>query len=121
MRTTKTVYDELFEQLIEVLNKYQTKDGAIEVLGFLGAARENYSQGSIDHMLRSLLLAWEHAGKLDPEISKELRSVVSTFVAKIFAAAAEMSRLSEEYEVAGGKPLSREEINEEVNARRGAS
>jgi hypothetical protein len=76
METVKANHKKLFDELLKVLNKHRSEEGAIPALAYLKAARDNYLQGSTDHMLSSLVLAWAQVGKLSPETLVELRGVI---------------------------------------------
>jgi hypothetical protein len=47
----------LFDALIQVLNEHQNEPGVVEALEDLKAAKINYVQRSIDHMMNCLVLA----------------------------------------------------------------
>ena len=112
----------LFDELLRVLNDHQTEEGVLETFACLNAAKFNYEQRDIDHMMNNLILAFHQLSVLrNPQLQAELRSVIQAFVKYIDEAGSRMAKLAEEYRASGGKLLSREEILEEVNERRGAS
>ena len=47
----------LFDELIQVLKSHQNEPGVVEALDDLKAAKVNYIQRSIDHMMSCLVLA----------------------------------------------------------------
>src|SRR5215831_18478479 len=113
----------LFDELLKVLNRYQAESGMIAALEDLKAAKVNYVQRSIDHMMNCLVLAihdlTEHPHS--PELWRDLKSVVDELYGGILHAGSRFSNLAHEYEAAGGKLLSREEILKEVDERRGSA
>jgi hypothetical protein len=113
----------LFDAVIEVLNKHQNEPGAVETLVDLKAAKMNYVQRSIDHMMNCLVLAIHDLVVHPPskDLQNDLRSVIHQFYTGIFEAGSRLGQLAEEYEASGGKTLSRDEILEEVDQRRGTS
>ena len=113
----------LFDELLEVLNKYQNEPGVIEALEDLKAAKVNYVQRSIDHMMNCLVLAIHDLMAHTPskELQRDLRSVIHRFVTGIFQAGSKLSEVASEYEASGGKLLSHDEILQEVDERRGSS
>jgi hypothetical protein len=113
----------LFDELLAVLNKHQNEPGAIETLSNLKAARTNYVQRGMDHMLNCLLLVIHELVEHPPSqaLQTDLRAVIHRHVTEIFQAGAKLTEMAHEYEASGGKLLSHDEIMEEVNDRRGAS
>jgi hypothetical protein len=113
----------LFDELLDVLNKHQNEPGVIEALEDLKAAKVNYVQRSIDHMMSCLVLVIHDLLVHPPsnELQSDLRSVIHGFYMGIFQAGSRLSELARQYEVSGGEPLSREAILEEVDQRRGTS
>jgi hypothetical protein len=113
----------LFDEVLQVLNKHQKEPGVAEALEDLKAAKVNYVQRSIDHMMNCAVLAihdlFVHAPS--KELQGELRSVIDRFCTGIFQAGSRLSELARQYEASGGKPLSHEEILGEVGERRGTS
>ncbi len=112
----------LFDELIQVLNSHQNEPGAIEALEDLKAAKVNYVQRSIDHMLNCLVLAIHDLVVNPPSeaLQNDLKSVIDRFYRAAFPGP-KLSELARQYEASGGKPLSVEEILQEVNERRGTS
>jgi len=106
-----------------VLAEHAEKPGVTEAMEHLKAAKENYVQRSLDHMLNSLVLALHDliANPVARPLQDELKDVISRFVQTIFETPARLRRLAEEYERSGGKPLSTDEILREVDERRGLS
>lgn len=113
----------LFDELLAVFEKHVDEPGIAEAMGHLRAAKENYVQRSLDHMVNSLVLALHDLSANPPAkpVQDELRAVIRSFVDEIFQAPAKLRRLAEEYERSGGELLSAEEILREVNERRGLS
>jgi len=109
--------------LLEVLNRHQNEPGVIAALGDLKAAKVNYCQRSIDHMVNCLVLAIDDLLVHVPskELQNELGSVIHRFVTEIFHAASKLSELARQYEASGSKLLSHDEILQEVDERRGSS
>jgi hypothetical protein len=113
----------LFDVILERLTKHFPDDTAVEVHEYLKAAKFNYQQRDIDHMVFNLALALDRlaARNVSGELKQDLRKTIRRFVKDIDASASKMIRLSDEYRASGGKLLSPEEVREEVNARRGIS
>jgi hypothetical protein len=113
----------LFDELLQVLNSHQNEPGVVEALEDLKAAKVNYIQRSIDHMMNCLVLAIHDLVVNPPsqELQKELSSVIHRHYTGIFQAGSRLSEMAREYEANGGKPLSPDEILEEVDSRRGTS
>ncbi|HUJ21781.1 MAG TPA: hypothetical protein VLX58_09685 [Bryobacteraceae bacterium] len=114
---------QLFDELIRVLNDNQNEAGAVEALTYLNAAKFNYVQGSIDHMMNNLVLFVHELGRprLWQKVLPELRSAVAEYVRYLSKSTSRMSDLSRQYEAKGGKLLSEDEILAEVDERRGSS
>jgi hypothetical protein len=95
----------LFDELLAVLNKHQDEPGAIETLSDLKAARTNYVQRSMDHMLNCLILAIHDLVVHPPseELQSDLRAVIHRHYTEIFQAGARLTELAHEYEASGGK------------------
>jgi len=112
----------LFDELLHVLNTHQNEPGAIEALEDLKAAKVNYVQRSIDHMMNCLVLALHDLIVHPPSeaLQSDLKSVIDRFY-RAALPGPKLSELSRQYEASGGKPLSVEEILQEVNERRGTS
>jgi hypothetical protein len=113
----------LFDELLGALAKHAEDPGITEAIAHLRAAKENYVQRSLDHMLNSLVLALYDLSthRIDQRLSDELNSVISSFVHGIIEAPARLRKMAEEYERRGGKLLSADEILREVEERRGLS
>jgi hypothetical protein len=109
----------LFDELLGVLARHADEPGVTEALAHLRAAKENYVQRSLDHMMTSLVLALHDLFGLAPDLRDELKAVLSGFVQAIFETPARLRRLADEYERSGGKLLSTDEILREVDERRG--
>ncbi|MBZ5623198.1 MAG: hypothetical protein LAQ69_31430 [Acidobacteriia bacterium] len=110
----------LFDDLLQVLNKHENR----EAHDYLKAARVNYVQRSIDHMLNCLALAVHDLVVVHPPdevLQRDLGEVFTRFFREISRAGPRFVELAREYEASGGKPLSHDEIMEEVNDRRGSS
>jgi hypothetical protein len=114
---------QLFDEVLQVLNNHQNEPGVVEALEDLKAAKVNYVQRSIDHMINCLVLAIHDLFVHPPskELQSDLRSVIDRFYTGIFEAGGRLSELARQYEASGGRPLSHDEILEEVDKRRGTS
>lgn len=113
----------LFDELLQVLNRHQTEPGVVEAMDDLKAAKVNYVQRSLDHMLRCLMLAI-HDLLLNPpsaELQNELSATLRQYYTEMLQAGSRLSELSRKYETSGGKLLSHDEILEEVDERRGTA
>ena len=113
----------LFDDLLEVLNKHGKEDRALGALEYLQAAKFNYSQGAMNHMMSCLVLALDQlaACPAGSPLLQDLRAAVRGFVRWVDEATARMTSLAREYEAGGGKLLSQEEILAEVSERRGGT
>lgn len=113
----------LFDRALEILERYREEPGVGEALDDLNAAKVNYAQRSIDHMLNCLVLtAYDLFSRpLPPQLVTELRAVVYQYVQRALGAGSKMSDLAREYKEAGGRLLSDEEILREVDERRGTA
>jgi hypothetical protein len=113
----------LFDAVLQVLNRHRNEPGVVEAFEDLKAAKVNYVQRSIDHMMNCLVLAIHNLVLHPPseELSTELRSVINQFYAGMFEAGPRLSELARQYEASGGKALSSDQILEEVDERRGTS
>jgi hypothetical protein len=113
----------LFDAVLEVLNKHQNEPGVVEALEDLKAAKVNYVQRSIDHMMNCLVLAIHDLVVHPPSeaLWGDLKYVIHQFYAGILQAGPRLSELAHQYEASGGKPLSHDEILKEVDERRGTS
>lgn len=113
----------LFDEVLRVLNKHQSEPGVVEALEDLKAAKVNYIQRSIDHMMNCLVLAIHDLVVHPPsdELWSDLRSVIHQFCTGILQAGPRLSELARQYEESGGTSLSRDEILKEVDERRGTS
>jgi hypothetical protein len=113
----------LFDELLEILNKHRDEPGVAAAIEDLKAARVNYLQRSIDHMMSCLVLTVYDLISQAPneKLQRDLESVIHGYVSWIFQAGARISSLARQYEASGGKLLSREEILQEVDERRGTS
>jgi hypothetical protein len=113
----------LFDELLGVLARHADEPGVPQAMEHLRAAKDNYVQRSLDHVMNSLVLAFYDlsANPPAPPLLDELTAVIRDFVHGIFEAPAKLRRLAEEYERRGGKLLSVDEILREVDERRGLS
>jgi hypothetical protein len=111
----------LFDELLQVLGKHQNEPGIVEAIEDLKFAKKNYVQRSIDHMISGLVLTIHDLIVHPPSeaLQSDLGAVTHRFYTERFEAGAKLSELARDYEASGGKLLSRDEILEEVNARRG--
>lgn len=110
----------LFEDLIKVLYEDDSRPHAFE---YLMAAKGNYDQRSMDHMLMNVVLAIHDllGESTSNELREKLKSVISAHVNQKFEAMKQLTSLGDQYRASGGKLLSREEILQEVDERRGTS
>jgi hypothetical protein len=113
----------LFDELLQVLNSHQNEPGVVEALDDLNAAKVNYVQRSIDHMVNCLVLAIHDlvVHPPSPELRADLGQVIHRYYTGIFQAGSRLGDMAREYEASGGKLLSRDEILREVDERRGVS
>jgi hypothetical protein len=113
----------LFDELLQVLNNHQNEPGVVEALDDLKAAKVNYVQRSIDHMMNCLVLAIHDLVVHPPsaELRTDLSAVIDRYYAGMFQAGSRLGEMAREYEASGGKLLSHDEILEEVDERRGVS
>ncbi len=111
----------LFDELLAVLERHAEEPKVAAAIDHLRAAKVNYVQRSLDHMINSLVLVWYDLSSPSTTqvLRDELNAVISAFVQNIFEAPAKLRRLAEEYEKNGGKLLTTDEILAEVNERRG--
>ena len=113
----------LLEELIRILGEYPDDEGAVRALEDLRAAKLNYVHRSIDHMLSCLVLTL-HDLILHPpgeELREKIKGTIDQFYRDAMNTGARLSAMSGNYADSGGKLLSRDEILEEVDERRGAS
>ena len=113
----------LFDDLVRVLSNHQEEPGVAEAIEDLKAAKVNYVQRSIDHMLNCLVLTMYDLIIHPPSqgLQKELNSVMHSFYTEMMQAGSRLKDLSQQYEVGGGRLLSHDEILREVDERRGTS
>jgi len=113
----------LFDELLQVLNNHRSEPGVVEALEDLKAAKVNYLQRSIDHMMNCLVLAIHDLIVNPPntELKKDLIAVIHRYYTGIFEAGSKLTEMAREYEASGGQPLSHDEILEEVDGRRGGA
>ncbi len=110
----------LFDEILAVLDRHRDEPGVSETVENLRAARANYVNRSIDHMINCLALAMHYLLVNPPgeQLRDELRSAIDRFVSGIFAMGSRLAEIAGEYERSGGKLLSTEEILQEVSERR---
>ena len=113
----------LFDELLKVLNGHQKEPGASEALTDLKAAKVNYIQRSIDQMMNCLVLAIHDllVHPPGPELQRDLRDTIDRYYHEIFQAGSKLNDMARQYETRGGKPLSHDEILDEVDERRGTA
>jgi hypothetical protein len=113
----------LFDELLAVLNKHREEPGVVAAIEDLKAAKFNYVQRSIDHMMNCLVLTLYDLISQPPskQLQSDLRALIHGYVTWIFQAGERMTSLARQYEASGGKLLSRDEILQEVDERRGSS
>ncbi len=113
----------LFDELLQVLGSHQNEPGVVSALEDLKAAKVNYTQRSIDHMLNCLVLVIHDLVVHPPskKLQTELSTVIHRHYTGMFEAGSRLSELALEYETSGGKLLSRDEILAEVDERRGTA
>ena len=105
------------------MNKHRDEPGVREAFDDLNAAKTNYVQRSIDHMINSLVLTLHDLLVHAPteKLKIELSTAIRGYVAGIFQSGSKLSELARQYEANGGKLLSHDEILKEVDDGRGAS
>jgi hypothetical protein len=110
----------LFDELIKILYEEDPRSHAFEALM---AAKANYDQRSMDHTLMNLVLAiYDLLGdSVTKETREKLKSAIAAHVNQKFEAMKKLTSLGDEYRASGGKLLSRDEILQEVDERRGTS
>jgi hypothetical protein len=110
----------LFDELLAVLGRHHDEPGVAEALDDLKSAKFNYTQRSLDHMMKALVLTMYDLVVHPPskELQEELRAVIHGYVTWVLQAGSRMSELARQYEESGGRLLSDEEILAEVDERR---
>src|SRR5262249_28085831 len=105
----------LFDELIEVLNNHQDEPGVIVALDDLKAAKINYTQRSIDHMMNCLVLFAHDLVVNAPseDLRRDLASMIHRYYSSIMNAGPRLAVIASDYEARGGKPSSRDEILKE--------
>lgn len=123
MDCTITNNAKLFDEILYVLSRHLDEPGVGEALDDLRAAKVNYVQRSIDHMMNCLVLTIHDLVTHPPseELRSELAAVIDGHYQGIFRAGANLTEFAHQYETAGGRPMSRDEILNEVDERRGTS
>lgn len=113
---------QLFDALIEVLNKHYKEPGAVMALDDLQAAKVNYLQGSIDQMISCLVFVIHDLATQQNSDAfwNDLKGVIYQFYGGMFQGP-KLTELAQQYEANGGRPLTQDEILKEVDERRGAS
>lgn len=113
----------LFDELLQVLDRHREEPGVVEAMDDLKAAKVNYVQRSLDHMLSCLVLAIHDlvANPPNQELQRELSTVFRQYYTGVMQAGSRLREMSREYETRGGKLLSRDEILDEVDERRGTT
>jgi len=114
-------YVGLFDVLLAVLDQHRNKPGAEEAHAYLKSARFNYVRNDTDRMIGAVMMALRQILAVAPdELKADLREKVLDFIRLCSASPELLRKLAEEYEASGGKPLSPEEVLQEVAERRGA-
>jgi hypothetical protein len=110
----------LLNELIAILYEDDPHSRAFEALK---SVKANYDQRSMDHMLSNLVLAiYELIGNSsNQELREKIKSVINAYANQKFDAMKRLTSLSDQYKASGGKLLSRDEILQEVDERRGTS
>ena len=113
----------LFDEIIEVLGRHNEEPAVAKALDYLKSAKVNYVQRSLDHMLSTSVVAIHSLLAAPPNeaLRRKLGTVIDRHTEEIFQGTSRLAELAREYEAAGGKLLSRDEILQEVYERRGAS
>ncbi len=113
----------LFDDLVQILGKYSDVRGIGEALQDLRAAKVNYVQRSIDHMVICLILVVHDLVQhpLPGELKEDLRRAIREHYKRVTEAGSKLGELARQYEAGGGQLLSRDEILEEVDQRRGST
>src|SRR5438093_674495 len=119
MDFTITNNSKLLDELIQVLERHHDELGVAAALDDLKAAKTNYLQRSMDHMMNCLVLTTYDLVVHPPskELLGELQTVIHRYVMGIFEVGSKMAELARQYEASGGKLLSDDEILSEVNER----
>ena len=110
----------LLDELIKILYEEDRHSRAFEALR---SAKANYEQRSMDHTLMNLVLAiYELLGdSVTKQTREKVKAVIFAHVNRKFEAMKQLTSLGDEYRASGGKLLSRDEILQEVDERRGTS
>jgi hypothetical protein len=110
----------LFDELIKILYEEDPQCHAFEALRL---AKANYEQRSMDYMLTNLVLASSEllGDSVSPGLREKVRSAITAHANRKFEAMKKLTSLRDEYKASGGKLLSRDEILQEVDERRGTS
>jgi hypothetical protein len=108
----------LFDELVEVLERHRGEKGVAGALDDLRAAKTNYVQRSIDHMLGCLILTVHDllVAAPNPKLMQELGGVIHGYYTWVLGAGSRLAEKARQYELEGGRPLSQEEILREVAA-----
>jgi len=113
----------LFDELLKVLNDHQREPGVVEAIEDLKAAKFNYVQRSMDHMLSCLVLTIHDliVRPLSEGLRKDISGVINAFYQGTTSLGSQLNDLADQYERQGGQLLSRDEILKEVDERRGTA
>jgi hypothetical protein len=111
----------LFDELLTVLNEHQNEPGVVEAIEDLKAAKFNYRQRSMDHMLSCLVLTLHDLIVHPPtgELSRKLSNVIHSFYGRTTSFGSTLRDLGDQYERQGGPLLTPEQAVREVDERRG--
>jgi hypothetical protein len=110
----------LLNELIAILREDDPHSRAFEAFRNVKA---NYDQRSLDHTLMTLVLAiYELLGdSVTKETRDKIKSALVAYANQKFDAMKKLTSLSDRYRASGGMLLSRDEILQEVDERRGTS
>lgn len=94
----------LFDEVLEILDRHRGEPGVTEAFDNLRAAKTNYVNRSIDHMITCLVLTIHYliVNPANTQLQNDLRTVIDRFVREVFEMGSKLSRIALEYERSGG-------------------
>jgi hypothetical protein len=112
-----------FDDLLKVLDDHHGEAGVAEAIEGLKAAKFNYAQRSMDHMLRGLVLAVHSltVNQLSERLRREIFEIFEAYYRYAMSAGSRMTEIARQYERQGGPLLSPDQVLKEVDERRGTS
>lgn len=113
----------LFDDVLAVLQRYCDKPGVAGAFDDLLAAKKNYQQRSLDHMLNCLVLVLHDLviARDVPGLMDDLSRAIHDHYRRVLESSNQLASLAQEYELSGGPPLSYDQIAEEIARRRGGA